>query len=522
MPEEKKKKQPGLGARNPAIRYDDYQHIGKVSDAVKQIAKDKGRASGLGDQIARVSGDRDVATQRGRYESRGPGSERGDRPEFQTGLQLSDIRGTTGGGRGGGGGGTPRAASGQGYGLDQALSRGLAPGQFDRRDKKLSRRTEKARGVLSQLDRQTKADFRAAQEAELALTARGFGQRSDVMMSRLFGSGAERSSTAGQLGGQLIGDWGLTDQQTMASIGARRLAARQALTEVGQQNLALQAGQLADARGYAASQLGTAAGLKGSLESTRASLAAAQAAAGASRYSSDAMLQANQDRLRASLLEQQNAEAAATYRAQLAGDTSRFGDLAGLEAARYGIGADAFGDMAGRAQSGAQFDAQLAHARNVAANQFRAGEQQITHETRMAQADRDLQMRMLKEGQPSSSDKLLSGLGQAAGMASMFLSDAQLKENIEDLGDEKALEIVLDLVPRQYDWRKDQSIVDRPGTDFGLVAQEVEKIIPGVVSIHPTGYKQVNYGVIVAVLVGAVREQQRQIEKLTQGLDYAS
>ena len=131
-------------------------------------------------------------------------------------------------------------------------------------------------------------------------------------------------------------------------------------------------------------------------------------------------------------------------------------------------------------------------------------------------------MRMLKEGQPSSSDKLLSGLGQAAGMASMFLSDAQLKENIEDLGDEKALEIVLDLVPRQYDWRKDQSIVDRPGTDFGLVAQEVEKIIPGVVSIHPTGYKQVNYGVIVAVLVGAVREQQRQIEKLTQGLDYAS
>jgi len=51
----------------------------------------------------------------------------------------------------------------------------------------------------------------------------------------------------------------------------------------------------------------------------------------------------------------------------------------------------------------------------------------------------------------------------------------------------------------------------------GFIAQEVEKILPEVVFTNPVdGLKGVNYAEITAVLVEAVKEQQKQIELLKQ------
>ena len=47
---------------------------------------------------------------------------------------------------------------------------------------------------------------------------------------------------------------------------------------------------------------------------------------------------------------------------------------------------------------------------------------------------------------------------------------------------------------------------------IGVIAQEVEKIIPEVV--HDGEYKSVAYGNMVGVLIEAIKEQQKQIDEL--------
>ena len=50
--------------------------------------------------------------------------------------------------------------------------------------------------------------------------------------------------------------------------------------------------------------------------------------------------------------------------------------------------------------------------------------------------------------------------------------------------------------------------------NIGLIAQEVEHIIPEVVSENEEGTKSVSYQNIVAVLINAIKEQQTQINYL--------
>ena len=51
---------------------------------------------------------------------------------------------------------------------------------------------------------------------------------------------------------------------------------------------------------------------------------------------------------------------------------------------------------------------------------------------------------------------------------------------------------------------------------IGVIAQEIEKVIPEVV--HDGEYKSVAYGNIVGVLIEAIKEQQKQIAELTANL----
>jgi ABC-type Fe3+-citrate transport system substrate-binding protein len=52
--------------------------------------------------------------------------------------------------------------------------------------------------------------------------------------------------------------------------------------------------------------------------------------------------------------------------------------------------------------------------------------------------------------------------------------------------------------------------------ELGFIAQEVEKIVPEIVLKDKTKeeYRSVKYDKLVALLVEAVKEQQKQIEKL--------
>lgn len=86
-------------------------------------------------------------------------------------------------------------------------------------------------------------------------------------------------------------------------------------------------------------------------------------------------------------------------------------------------------------------------------------------------------------------------------------SDARLKTNVVTMCG--ALDKVLNLRSVNFSWA-DPAM---PEAQIGLIAQEVRAVVPEVVSEHE-GTLAVDYGKLVAVLIGAVQEQQKQIDRL--------
>ncbi len=93
-------------------------------------------------------------------------------------------------------------------------------------------------------------------------------------------------------------------------------------------------------------------------------------------------------------------------------------------------------------------------------------------------------------------------------------SDIRWKKNIRTI--DNSLNRILNLRGVYYDWRVDEF----PDKGFskekqiGVIAQEVEKVLPELVNTDNDGYKAVAYDKLTAVLIEAVKEQQKQIELL--------
>lgn len=85
-------------------------------------------------------------------------------------------------------------------------------------------------------------------------------------------------------------------------------------------------------------------------------------------------------------------------------------------------------------------------------------------------------------------------------------SDIRLKINISNINN--PLEKVCKLSGVKFDWK------DTNAPSIGLIAQEVEQIIPEVVHENTQGYKTINYGLLVAVLIEAIKQQQVIINNL--------
>ena len=55
--------------------------------------------------------------------------------------------------------------------------------------------------------------------------------------------------------------------------------------------------------------------------------------------------------------------------------------------------------------------------------------------------------------------------------------------------------------------------------DIGVVAQNVEEVLPEIVKTDKNGMKSVEYPNLVALLIEAVKEQQKEIVDLKKRLD---
>lgn len=90
-------------------------------------------------------------------------------------------------------------------------------------------------------------------------------------------------------------------------------------------------------------------------------------------------------------------------------------------------------------------------------------------------------------------------------------SDKRIKDIKGDFS--KGLKEVLQLTPVTYNWNK-LSGLNTSELQAGLIAQDVEKIIPEAVENNQTGYLKLSDKAMIAVLVNAIKEQQMQIDEL--------
>jgi len=90
-------------------------------------------------------------------------------------------------------------------------------------------------------------------------------------------------------------------------------------------------------------------------------------------------------------------------------------------------------------------------------------------------------------------------------------SDERLKTNI--VGITGAVEKIQQLRGVEFDW------ISSGHRSIGVIAQDVEKVLPELVATRDDGMKGVDYSKLTAVLIEAIKEQQVQIDKLQSRLD---
>ena len=104
-----------------------------------------------------------------------------------------------------------------------------------------------------------------------------------------------------------------------------------------------------------------------------------------------------------------------------------------------------------------------------------------------------------------------SGVIRAANdIVAFYSSDERLKDNIEVIPN--CLGRLKDIKGVEFDWNDKQSVYQ--GHDIGVIAQDIEKIAPSLVTDRDNGFKAVKYEKLTAILIQAVKELAAKVEEL--------
>ena len=95
-------------------------------------------------------------------------------------------------------------------------------------------------------------------------------------------------------------------------------------------------------------------------------------------------------------------------------------------------------------------------------------------------------------------------------IVAFYSSDERLKDNIEEIPN--CLGRLKDIKGVEFDWNDKQSVYE--GHDIGVIAQDIEKIAPSIVTDRDNGYKAVKYEKLTAILIQAVKELHAKVEEL--------
>ena len=94
-------------------------------------------------------------------------------------------------------------------------------------------------------------------------------------------------------------------------------------------------------------------------------------------------------------------------------------------------------------------------------------------------------------------------------------SDERLKDNIEPIED--PLEKMDKIGGYTFVWNDKQSTYE--GKDVGVIAQEIEEVLPEVVTTRGNGFKAVKYEKIVPLLIESIKELKKEVDDIKQKCD---
>ena len=91
-------------------------------------------------------------------------------------------------------------------------------------------------------------------------------------------------------------------------------------------------------------------------------------------------------------------------------------------------------------------------------------------------------------------------------------SDKNWKKNIKNI--DFSLKKLSQINGVEFDWIEDIPFHGNKGHDVGVIAQEIELVLPEAVQTRESGMKAVQYDKIIPLLIEAIKELEKQIKEL--------
>jgi hypothetical protein len=316
---------------------------------------------------------------------------------------------------------------------------------------------------LADLDPETAAAFEQEIAHEIAMSQRGFEVMKDDFLVRMFGSGTEQSTMAGDIGGRLVGDQALTEAGIRSQGAMRKLGARQFLTQTGLQSLGMAQEGLNAQRMAELQRMGLISqdrmGQMQLAGTTFGALSDAQSRLAQARLNADAELKSSWEQAQATIKAAKAQASAMVRSSKISAAADKYATRATLASQMYGY-----------SQADKQFGYELDYKYYSAENQFKIAEMQ----------------------QPTGFDRAMQAVSAASGMTQAVMSggtknaagsDERLKDNIVRL----PVEVLPGVPLAHWTWK------DSGNFAHGVIAQDLQKVLPEAV-IDNNGVLFVDYG----------------------------
>ena len=103
-----------------------------------------------------------------------------------------------------------------------------------------------------------------------------------------------------------------------------------------------------------------------------------------------------------------------------------------------------------------------------------------------------------------------SNISADADITAFYSSDIKLKDNISNIS--FPLEKIEQLNGVQFAWNS--LAEDKTGEEYGVIAQEVEQVLPLAVTERDNGFKAVRYEKLIPLLIESIKELSEKVKQL--------